>query len=103
MLGRMIPCLRDYDGHRNVIQSAAKVESTVQQVFACDEIGSNKAMKNNFVVIAGKEENENLLRLATVFLLFTLKMDCTEKEYGFLQYMECKRPLDDIESLDVYV
>lgn len=44
-----------------MIQSVAKAESNVQQVFACDEFGSNKALKNNFVVIVGKEKNKSVL------------------------------------------
>lgn len=57
-------------------------------MFPWDETGSNKARKNSFVVIAGKEENEGMLQIAKIFLLHILKelVNRTENNYAFLQY-----------------
>lgn len=56
MSGGIVSSLKGYDKQRNIIQNSPVVANTMQQVFACEELGSKKATKIIFVVIAGKVE-----------------------------------------------
>lgn len=76
------------------------MESSIQRVFAGDGFESNETMKNSFLVIAEKGENEIVLWIAKEMRLFTStdQLDSEEKKYAWSQYVESTRALDDIDE-----
>lgn len=93
LLAGIVLSLEDCNNHGSVILSVAKAKNNVQWMFACNESGSSKTMKTSFMIIAGKEENESVLWISKVLLVFTFegRVDCTGKNYVFLQYIEFTR------------
>lgn len=74
------------------------------RVFACEEFGTNKAMKNIFVMIERNVTDTLVLWTEKILLLISLKgyAYSSKREYSFLQYMNYARPLDSIDKELVY-
>lgn len=75
----------------NFIRDRSELRSQVQRVFAYDEFGLRRTIRNSFVLIPGDVENESVRREARVVLLFSLSCQINSggAEYVLLQYMKC--------------
>lgn len=53
--GGVVPSWKDYAEQKNNIQNISLAETTILQVLTCKELGCNKPMKNNCVLIECKQ------------------------------------------------
>lgn len=73
MPGEIFPSLTFYDEQKNIFQNIPVAENTNQQVFACKEFESIRAMKNSFMMVDRKGEKTQVPWIAMVPYLFSLK------------------------------
>lgn len=72
MPGGILPSLMDYGKQRSIIRNIPVSENTIQRVFELEEVGSNNATRNSFVMIERKVGDASILWILQVvqFLLF---------------------------------
>lgn len=94
--GRSILSLKIYDKQKNITQNISVSKSSENWDFFKQWIWGQLGYKNSFVGKCIKHKGHSIAIKAEVLFLFSYKgqADLSEREYAFLQYIACTRPLD---------